>query len=398
MSHTFGQIKEHLLGMGHGGTLSKVRNIEAMAERTASVFVAKSKPLETIRLASLDLVYDDVYDYSLPADFNSLMDLYPQDNRNSWDKAFRMHGEEFDLRKAYKTRTISIEGAEGTKKLRLNWRSKAAKVLHTMDSVDGNGTWTAVGTATGIVKDDIFKIKGSASIKFNLVASGDGIQNTTMSSIDLTDEDEVSAAFVWVNMPIVPTSVSAFWGNDLTTNYWTATAQTTQADGSAFKVGWNRVKFPWDSTATESGTVDPSVIDSFKITAASGTVPINNMRVDDIRFSIGRNFDIKYYSKFLFKDADTGVYSSRPASDTDIVLVDNDSLPIYLFELLKSMAHQVEGTDSAFDIDYAKQELEDLYPSFRSEHPDQRKKIANSYGNGPRWGGRGRGRNRVNRR
>lgn len=373
--------------MGHSGTLNKVRNTEALFERVASKFLAKCKPVETIRLAALSgVVHDDVYNYALPTDYNALIDLIPQDNKNQWDVFYRNAAGKFDLGKATKNKTVSIEGSEGSKIIRINWRSRQGKVLNSMNSVTANGTWGAVGTASGIQADTIFKKSGSASIQFDSAASGDGIQNTTMTAVDLTDEDEVSDIFVWVYLPAITalTSISGVWGNDLATNYWTSTAQTTQADGTAFKVGWNLIKFSWAS-ATETGTVAPATIDAFKITFAT-TGAIANIRVDNIIFSIGRNFDIKYYSKFLYKTA-AGVYESRPASDDDYVTIDNDSLPIYLFELLKDMAHQVEGTDSAFDIEYARQELLELYPAFRSEYPDQRKKQVSSYGSIHRFRG-----------
>ena len=384
MTQTFGQVKEHLSAMAHGGTLNKVRNIEAMFERAASIFLSQAKPLETMRLGTLDsTVHDDFFNYALPNDYNSIIDLFPQDERHHWDKSFRRQAENFDLKKLIKDQVISIEGDNGVKFIRINWRSRKGKVLHSMNSVDSNGTWVAVGDATGIQANSIFKITGSASIEFDLVTTGDGIQNTTMGSIDMTDEDEVADVFVWVYMPTVLTSVTANWGNDLITNFWTSVAQTVQSDGTAFKIGWNLLKFPW-STATETGTVDPTAIDSFSITMA-GTAPINNIRVDNIVFSIGRNFDIKYHSKFLFRDALTSAYQSRPLSDDDIVLIDNDSLPLFLFELLQEMAQQMEGVDSTFDINFAMRRLETLYPTFRSEYPDQRKKAVATYGNVPRW-------------
>ena len=384
MPFTITQIKESLIGMGHGSTLNKIRNQEALFERTASIFLQKCKPLETMRLGTLaSTIHDDVYNYALPTDYNSLIDLLPQDNKDSWDMSFRRLAGQFDLEKAIKEKTISIEGSEGSKLIRINWRTRQGKVLHSMNSVTSNGTWIAVGSATGIVANTIFKITGSASIEFDLVATGDGISNIGMSAVDLTDEDEVADVFVLVYLGTTAnlTSMTGIWGNDITTKFWTSVAQTTQADGTAFKAGWNLIKFPW-STATETGTVAPATINSFKLTFVAGAAK-NNIRVDNIVFSIGRNFDIKYYSKFLFKNA-AGVYLSRPASDDDTVMVDNDSLPLFLFELLKSMAHQVEGTDSVFDMTYAESELKSLYPTFRSEHPDQRKKATGNYGGLPR--------------
>jgi hypothetical protein len=379
---TVTQIKDNLIGMGHGATLNKVRKIESLLERVASKFVAKCKPLETMRVSSLaSTIHDDVYNYALPADFNSLVDLIPQDNRSNWDKAYRKSAGVFDLQKAIKDKTISIEGSEGSKIIRINWRSRQGKLIHAMNSLTDNGTWSGVGTATGLKINTIFKKSGNASIEFDIVTTGDGIQNTTMNVVDLTDEDEVADFFAWVYFATAPTNVQAVWGNDLTTNYWTSVAQTTQADGTAFKTGWNLIKFPWAS-ATESGTVVPSTVDSFKIIVASSAQ--NNVRVDNIVCSIGRNFDIKYYSKYLFKST-AGTYLSQTTDDTDYVTIDNDTLPIFLYECLKEMAHQMEGTDSAFDISYAEKELQSLYPAFRSEHPDQRKKQTSQYGGLPRF-------------
>ena len=356
-----------------------------MYERAASIFLQKCKPLETMRLGTLaSTIHDDVYNYALPSDYNSLIDLLPQDNRDNWDKAFRKNAGSFDLEKAIKSKTLSIEGDGGSKIIRINWRSRTGKTLNVMNTLTGNGTWSAVGSATGVKANTIFKISGSGSIEFDLVATGDGLQNTTMTAVDLADEDEVADVFAWVYLGTTAslTSISAIWGNDLTTAYWTSTAQTTQADGTAFKAGWNLIKFPW-STATETGTVAPTTIDSFKITFACSAAK-NNIRVDNILFSIGRNFDIKYYTKFLFKNT-SGTYITQPTSTDDTVLIDNDSLPMFLMELLKAMAHQVEAEGGSWDLAYAEKELMELYPAFRSEHPDQRKKTLGNYSSLPRF-------------
>ena len=379
------QVKENLSAMLHGGTLNRVRNIEALFERAANTLLSKIDPIDTMRTAALaSTVHDNVYNYALPSDFKNIVDLLPQDNRQNSDVAARRRTEYFDFLKAIKQKTITFEGSEGTKFIRINWRSRQGKTLHSMNSVTANGTWSAVASATGISANTIFKITGNASIEFNIVASGDGIQNTTMTAVDLTDEDEVGDFFVWVYVGTVPTSISARWGNDLTTNYWSSTAQTTQADGTAFKVGWNLIKFPW-STATETGTVAPATIDSFRITFVSSAQ--NNVRVDNIICSIGRNFDIKYYSKFLVKNT-AGTWLTRTTSDDDTIVLDNDAIQMYLLECLIAAAHQIEGSDSTFDITFAKQELDVLYKRYMAEYPSESKIPVTIYGGNPargRW-------------
>ena len=392
---TITDVKSNLVGMSHGGTLNKVRNIEMLFERAGNNLLTKIDPIDTERVVALNsVVYDDVYNYALPSDFKKIIDLYPQADRQSLDQSVRTYPERFDVQKLLASKTISIESSEGTKFLRVNWRHRSPKTLHSMNSLTANGTWSAVGSATGLKAQILFKISGNASIEFDLVATGDGIQNTTMSALDLTDEDEVADVFVWVYLPSAPTSITAIWGNDLTTNFWTGVAQTAQADATAFKVGWNLIKFPW-STATETGTVAPATIDSFRLTIANSAA-LTNVRVDNIIFAVGKNFDIKYYSKYLFKNSG-GTWITRTTSDSDTVVLDSDGINIFLYESLVEMAHQAEGKDSQFDLNYASKKLNGdpsspdvaerigLYGKYRGEHPSYAKKAITSYSSGPRF-------------
>lgn len=388
MSQTVSEVKDNLTGMLHGGTLNKVRNIEYALQRAAITLLTKIDPVDTIRTVPLtSTVHDDVYNYALPSYFKKIIDLIPQDNRHLLDMAVRRPAWRFDLQKAIKNKVVSIEGDAGAKIIRINWRSRQGKVLSTLNDTDDNGTWSAVATASGLAQDTIFKVSGSGSVKFDLAATGDGIQNTTLLAVDLTDEDEVADIFLWFYLKNSTdlanfNSVTLRWGNDLTTNYWTAVAQTTQADGSAFKVGWNLVRFYWN-TATETGTVTPSTVDSCRITFSIDAA-ISDIRVDNIVFSIGRNFDLKLYSKYIFQNS-AGTLIARPTSDDDTVLLDDDAMQIYLLEALKACAQQVEGEDSTFDISFSNVELDTLYRRYRAEYPSQAKKLLDAYGSQPHF-------------
>lgn len=393
---TIAQIDEHLIGMGHSSTLNKVRNKEAMYERAASIFSLRMKTLEQMRTMPLtSTIHDDVYNYALPTDFGSIIDLMPQDDRNSWDKAYRTTAGEFDLQKAVRQKTLSIEGSEGVKTARINWRSRQGKVLNNVNGTNDNGLWSAVNGTTNVQQDTITKISAGGSLRFDLAASGDGIKNITMTAVDMTNESTVADVFVWLYFPSVAnlSSIIAQWGNDLTTKYWSSVSITTQADGSAFKTGWNLCRFPW-STATQFGVVAPATIDSFELSFVV-TGAIANVRMDNIVFSIGRAFDMKYYSKYLIKNAITGIWQSKPTigSSDDLVLVDNDTLPVFLMELFAAMVHQLEGTDSAFDLNYAQQQLKDLYPILKAQTPSMIKRAAGRITEGPRLRRAGRRRN-----
>ncbi len=375
--------------MGHGGTLNKVRNELAMFERSASKFLLKNKPVTSIRTVALEqAVHDDQYNYALPGDFGSLIDLMPMDNRSAWDSAYRGKAGRFDLRKVQDDRVVSIEANDGQKMIRINWKGVRPIVLSSMDSLTDNGTWAVVAGATELEVDEVIKRLGVGSIAFDAAATGDGIQNTGLDVVDLSeyrDQSDLLVDFYLESSDDLANfnSITAIWGNNLTTAFWTGTAQTTQADGTAFRVGFNTVRIPW-RTAVQTGSVDESAIDSLKFTVnVDGTV--ERIHIDNIRFSRGRAFDIKYYSKYLFKQPSTGAWLTRPDDDDTLVVVDNDALPLYLFECLKDMAHQMEGTDSAFDISYARDELKELFPHFRAENPNQSKKVISRTTSGPRW-------------
>lgn len=390
MSITRGDLEDHINGLLHGADTDDLDDFPLILQRASNTLLSRISPVDTMRTAALpQAVFDDIYNYTLPSDYKGIIDLYPQDNRQSYDKAVDSYAGPFDLRKALTQKTVSIEGSEGTKYARINWRSRQGKVLNSMNSVTGNGTWSAVGTATGVATDSIFKVAGSGSVRFTHVATGNGIQNTTMTPVDLTAENGVSSVFVWVYFSNVPTSVTAIWGNDLTTNFWTGLAQTTQFDGSAFKVGWNLLGWSW-AAATQTGTVLPATIDSFKITLAGSALGIT--RVDNIIFAIGRNFDMKYYSKYLMKNS-SGTWIGKSTSASDTIVLDDDAIQILILETLIGCAQQTQEGDSGSDVTWAEGELHGralgngrrngggLYDQYKKRYSSQEKKPVTSVGN-----------------
>ena len=388
---TITEVKNHLTGILHGGTLNKVRNIEHALERAAGSVLANIKPVDSERETGLtSLIYDDVFNYPLPSDFGWIADLRPQGQRTHLESASRRYAEPFDLQKMVSQRQISIEGREGTKFLRVNWRTRAPITIDEMNVTTG---WSAVASASGLKAQSLFKVSGNASLEFDLTATGDGIQKTTLSTIDLTDEDEIADVFGWVHLPTSAVvsnmnSATVRWGNDLTANYWESAAETDQADGSAFKVGWNLMKWLW-SDATETGTVAPATIDSFRI-VFDVDAAISNIKVDGLVFAVGRNFDLKYYSGFAFKNS-SRTYLQRPTSDTDEVVFSDTALQCFLEEARKECAMQMEGEDSGNDVRYANMRLNGdpnspdpmqrmgLYAKYRAEYPAQTKRAVRNW-------------------
>jgi hypothetical protein len=383
---TVKDFKSNLSSLLHGGSLNRVKNVDLLMERAANTMLSKIDPVETVRDAVLaNTIYDDIYNYPLPSDFKKIIDLYPQASRTQADTANRFYAEKFDLEKSLSSKIISIEGSEGSKILRVNWRHRSPVVIHSANSLTTNGTVAIVGTASGLKLDEIDYVSGSSAIQVDLAITGDGIKISDFTDVDLTDEDEVGDFFVWFKIKNSTdlanfNSATLIWGNDLTANYWTGVAQTTQVDGTAFKVGWNQIKVPW-STATEIGAVDPTKIDCLKLTFNINAA-ITNVNVDNITCGIGKYFNIKYYSKYLLKNT-AGTWISKTTSDDDVVVLDNDAIQIYLLESLVAGAHQIEAVDSTFDINWANSQLDYLYKKYKTEHGSEAKKKMTTYGSSP---------------
>ena len=134
----------------------------------------------------------------------------------------------------------------------------------------------------------------------------------------------------------------------------------------------------------------PATIDSFRVTVVSSAQ--NNVRVDNIICSIGRNFDIKYYSKYLMKNS-AGTWINKTSSNTDVCVLDSDAIQIYHLENLIASSQQSQNNSE--DIEMAKRELNGnpsspdpeermgLYAKYRGEHQSQSQKASTSYGGLP---------------
>ncbi len=386
MAFSINNANDDLAGMLHGGTTNKVTNLLALHWRAGRNILSKIDALGTKRRTNLTTaLFDDVFNYALPSDFKEAIDLRPQVNRSLGDNFTGRFTEAFDLRKALENNQINVSSNDGAKFIRIAKNITPAPItISAMDSLTGtNGEWTVVGSATNLAVNTIFFISNAASIEFDLVATGDGIQNTTLTAVDLSDHDEVSNIFVWVYIPDASkvTSVTTAWGNDLTTKFWTGVAQTTQHDGSAFRNGWNQISTPW-ATATETGTVDPSAIDSVSVVVAGEAQ--SNIRVDQITSAIGKIFELVYYSKFIFRDS-SGAFIEKPTTDSDVLNLDEDAYNIYVNELAYLAAQQNQGEDARFDQNFLREELygvpgkPGLYTIYNKKHPSERLRQRSQY-------------------
>ena len=162
-------------------------------------------------------------------------------------------------------------------------------------------------------------------------------------------------------------NVELRWGND-ESNYW-STSVTSPHDQDEFKRGWNILRFDWDG-ATEEGTVDPTAIDYIKIIITYDGTADTDFRFDRLSCSIGEIWELVYYSKYLFQSSG-GTWKETVTADTDVVNLDTDGYNLFLLEALKLISQQQQGEDASFDYTYATNELTELYPKYKANHPSE---------------------------
>lgn len=201
----------------------------------------------------------------------------------------------------------AIERRDGDAYLYINHGSKnSAKVVADMDSLtSGGGTWAvdAVNSdATNLTVDQVEMKAGNASLNFDIDVSQSGnnkatIQNTTMTSMDLSSFEDLASWKFWVYIPDVTnfTSVTLYWGDD-TSNYWSATV-TTDIDGSAWVAGQNEVKINWaDATKTGSPSVSSVNYVGFDLNYGAGQGDDTDFRLDDLKLVTPEKLKFYYIS------------------------------------------------------------------------------------------------------
>lgn len=375
MPYTVANLKSDLEAIVHGTNLYKVTNLTELINRGARDVLTDVDPQETIRIEQINTpIFSDVFDYALPADIkgNKVIDIRPQVDRTLSENVTQTYSENFDL---YKTReNFTIEFDSGTKYLRINKNIVTPIQIHNMDTIDDNGTWAVGDDAQNLAVDTLFKVQGSASLKFDLDGSTTAgyIENSTFVAKDLTEHENVSSLFLYVYFPdsSIVTSVDLRWG-DNTTNFWNVTS-TTPHNQTSFQNGWNLMRFDWNG-ATETGAPDASSVNYARVTINYDGTADTDIRVDIITSNIGEIYDIVYYSRFLFSNA-SGTFIEETTTDTDTVNLATETYDLLLYKIAELAAQQIQAQDSAFDVNYFIQKYELFLSRYKAQYKSQLEK------------------------
>jgi len=390
MSYTIENLKDDFTPKLHDTSIDKLSGefYDKVYEAARNV-LAKLDPATTIRKQALtNALYDNVYSYIAPTDLkhDKVISIFPQADINQ-NPNFKQTGyNDFGYDK--EIGSFIVEHESGVKTISIAGNGRAGLQLSAGNSLTENGTWAVGGQATNLELDNYIYVNAGGSLRFDLTsgATSGYLENNLTNAIDFDAYDDISAFFVWVYIPSITTltSFNLRWGSS-SGNYFDKTV-TAAHDNTAFKVGWNLLRFDW-SSASQTGTPTTTAIDYIRFTVNfTGVSTLTGFRLNAITGRIGEPYDVRYYSKYLFQNT-AGTWIEKPTADTDIINLDTDTYNVLLYELEYIIAQELQGEDSSFDITYFSDRRKEAYMSVGWSNKSQARKPTKRY---YRMGGRHR--------
>lgn len=400
MSYSISQAFDDLSGIIHGKTVNKITNIDSVARRAAQNLLAMIDPDETRRIDTIT-IYDKILDVAAPSDLKEkrIIDIRPQfDTNNSRagsDNLGSRFSKDFDLRRGWGS-WFTVMDNGGTKYLRV--KAEITPNALTLDGLDTLGSWAVGGSGQNIALESTIFPQGA--IQFDIAAGVSPItgyvQNTAITQQDFTDLVNKSSAFFVLYIPSAAalaaiTSVDLRWGTDMTANYYNRTV--TAPHFGSLKVGKNIMRFDWNG-ATKTGTIDATKIDSARISVTTNGTAISALIVSNLMFSIGRVWEIEYYSKYIFSAS--GTWQDTVTDGGTLINLDTASYNLFLYEFALASLQQIQGKDAVVDRDYFQKLLHGdgnqagLYEKYKKNNPSQTEKPTQTYYGNIGWR-RGRG-------
>lgn len=324
-------------------------------------------------------LFDGVDDYSCPSDLMNVkvIDIPLQVNRNKAFEVILVPPEEYDR---YKDSTqdvlVTVDQYDFFKKLRVSTQFDDKTI--TLSSLDSISNITAFGDAESITLDGYQFVKGSGSVKFNISSAGGTTAGITESIpvVDLTNYISAGSIFSWVWI----TSISNITNYKLrlkssVSNYYEITATQTN-EGTAFKVGWNLLRFDL-SARTTTGTPDMTNISSYDLfmTKSAGKINEVDYRFDQVQLKLGRIAYVQYYSNMAWQNA-SGTYLENSTSDTDYINCDADEYKIFVEKGVSEIGQMVR---EYADADNAEKKYQEISKKYQLDFPSEAKLMIGSY-------------------
>jgi len=390
MAYSIQDLKNDLEGVLHGTTVNQIQNIDGVINRAARQLLLDLDPQETKRTVEFVApIFNTVYDYPIAADVkgNKLIDIFPQTNRIPQSVWMQSYNQAFDVGKNNvfsMTNMFTLNFNSGLKTLRLNspWL-EAPTIINQIDDITTNGTWAAGGTSSNLTENNTNYVQGAGSLQFDTTVGTGYIENSTMTALDLTDYLNQSSLFVWVYVPTGAnlTSVELRWGSSAADYY--ALTVTTSQQGTAFQNGWNLCQFTWASSST-TGTPDVTAIDYARVSLVIATATATACKVNGLNNILGTILSYSYYSKYLFRNVNTGAFQEKVLDDSDLINLDTESYNLLFNQVAFLASQQQQGVDAVnYDGPFFKKAYDDGVVRYKAMYKSELQKPQSTYYNMP---------------
>lgn len=373
--------------MLHGQTLNQITNINGLINRAARQVLLDIDPQETKKINQITgTVFNGVWDYPAPTDLkgNKIIDIRPQILRYPNDVWGQQYNQAFDISKNRPTLldsfTINFNNAQ--KSLRINSPTLPPPIIvNDCDSLTSNGTWITTLAATNLRVDNVNFVAASGALEIDSDNSDNiaDLYTITMQPVNLSSQVGQGTIFFDTYLPTGSNIeyIDVFWGSSYT-DYYNVTVTETQ-QGTAFQDGWNTIAVPWADAVTH-GTPNASSITYFDVAWRTNSTINVGIHLSQVTSNLGRILEIEYYSKYMFRNASTGVFQETVSSNSDLVNLDTDSYNVLLYQCAHLAVQQQQGLDALFfDSNFFLQKYNDAVSQYKASYKSEIQVPQNTY-------------------
>lgn len=352
MSYSVLTAKSELEAMLHGTTLTQVVNINGVFNRAGRQLMLDIDPAETKRIQGLSFpIYYGVFDYAAPADLkgNKIVDIIPQTNVAYRPIFTQTYNRNFDVMKNIAaTNTFTVMQNTGVKTVRIDYNDNSRVIpVNQMNAIQGNGTWSATGTASNLTANSQVVDNYQGVLSFDITTGSGYLLNSTITATNIAVNYNNSAFFWDFYVPDATklTSINVRIGSD-SSNYWEMTGITTGATDNPFVNGYNQGTAYW-ANMTTVGTPDNTSITyariGFVVTGA-----MSGCWCANLNSNMGWLANFEYYSKYMFSTA-AGVWQETVTDESNLINLDTESYNIFLYQAAFLCVQQALGQDAGYD-------------------------------------------------
>jgi hypothetical protein len=381
MNYTVSDLKTDIASTLHGTDISSITSPFNLFWRAARTFVMHYSPKEMVRTNRSTMPLFSSMEYIVVPDDvkgNNIISLLPIKNTPNYKDDFAsVFSREFDLFRAGTSSMMQMDYRSGSRILRIK-ADHASNKIAIEPSVSTSGF--TVANCSSVVLDTLQVENASASIKSSTTSTGipDSvafISKTLTNGIDVSEYIDSNISFfakVWIEDI---SSVTLTIGSD-SNNAYSYTTDVSY-DMSPFVQGWNVVRFDIES-ADIVGTPDASNL-SYIGVGFTYSGDVHTVRVGEIWADLGAIYEMKYYSKALFRDSITDEWKEKPTSDNDLINLDTDSYNIYTHMVSMFAAQQNAGEEAAFDVRFFENQYAIDGAKYKAQYKNQTKKQQQMY-------------------